>query len=56
MEMREQTKLKILEWIYGLPEGEDEGIRRQQVDLSAAENVTKRNPRLDGKQRSDHLT
>ena len=36
-EKREQKNLRILEWMYNLPIGEQEGKTKQQVDLSAAE-------------------
>ena len=36
-EKREQKNLRILEWMYNLPKGEQEGKTKQQVGLSAAE-------------------
>ena len=41
--MREKTKLRILDPIYDLAVGEQEGQSKQQVDLSAAKYHKKKN-------------
>ena len=45
---REQSKLRILEWIYDLPEAEQQGQTKQEVGLFAAEILQKRNHSLAG--------
>ena len=45
---REQSKLRILEWICDLPEAEQQGQTKQEVGLFGAEILQKRNHSLDG--------
>ena len=42
-EKRKHENFRILEWMYDLPAGKNEGQSKQQVDISSAKNVKERN-------------
>ena len=44
IERRENTNLRILEWMRGVKSEEDEGLSIQQVDVSAEQHVKTEDP------------
>ena len=44
IERRENTNLRILEWMRDVKNGSDEGQSIQQVDISAGKNMKTENP------------